>query len=154
MCHNVSGRKLGRTTAHRRMLCRNLVTELFRHERITTTAPKAKEARALAERLITYAKKRHALALTERFDEAGLTARELAARRDAARYLTVPEVLRKLFSGIGPRYHERAGGYTRLLELDGPRKGDKRTWPSSSWSTRRSCRVSRTAPSASSGGVS
>ena len=73
MRHNVSGRKLNRTTAHRKMLYRNLVTELFRHERIQTTVPKAKEARSLAERLITYAK-----------------AGDLNSRRQAARKLTDP----------------------------------------------------------------
>ncbi len=107
MRHNVSGRKLSRTAAHRRMLFRNLVTELFRHERIQTTTPKAKEARSLAERLITYAK-----------------AGDLNSRRLAATKLTDPEVLRKLFAEIGPRYAERAGGYTRILKLDGTRKGD------------------------------
>ena len=107
MRHNVSGRKLSRTAAHRRALYRKLVTELFRHERITTTTPKAKEARSLAERLITYAK-----------------AGDLGSRRLAAARLTDPDVLRKLFSEIGPRYAERPGGYTRILKLDGGRKGD------------------------------
>ena len=107
MRHNVSGRKLSRTAAHRRMLYRNLVTELFRHERIQTTTPKAKEARSLAERLITYAK-----------------AGDLGSRRLAAAKLNDPEVLRKLFAEIGPRYAERPGGYTRILKLDGGRKGD------------------------------
>ncbi len=107
MRHNVSGRKFGRTAAHRGLMFRNLVTELFRHERVQTTTPKAKEARSLAERLITYAK-----------------AGDLNSRRLAARKLTDPEVLQKLFSEIGPRYAGRAGGYTRILKLDGVRKGD------------------------------
>lgn len=107
MRHNVSGRKFGRTAAHRGMMFRNLVTELFRHERIQTTTPKAKEARSLAERLITYAK-----------------AGDLNSRRLAARKLTDPEVLQKLFGEIGPRYADRPGGYTRILKLDGLRKGD------------------------------
>jgi large subunit ribosomal protein L17 len=107
MRHNVSGRKLSRTAAHRRMLYRNLVTALFRHERIQTTTPKAKEARSLAERLITYAK-----------------AGDLGSRRLAAARLNDPEVLQKLFAEIGPRYAARAGGYTRILKLDGGRKGD------------------------------
>jgi large subunit ribosomal protein L17 len=89
------------------MLYRNLVTELFRHERIQTTTPKAKEARSLAERLITYAK-----------------AGDLASRRLAAAKVNDPEVLRKLFAEIGPRYAARPGGYTRILKLDGGRKGD------------------------------
>ena len=107
MRHNVSGRKLSRTASHRRMLYRNLVTELFRHERIQTTVIKAKEARSLAERLITFAK-----------------AGDLHARRQAARKLTDPDVLQKLFGEIGPRYTERPGGYTRILRISGGRKGD------------------------------
>ncbi len=107
MRHNVSGRKLNRTPSHRRMLYRNLVTELFRHERIQTTVPKAKEARSLAEKLITKAK-----------------AGDLNSRRHAARKLNDPAVLQKLFEEIGPRYAERPGGYTRILRLSGNRKGD------------------------------
>jgi large subunit ribosomal protein L17 len=107
MRHNVSGRKLNRSPAHRKMLYRNLVTALFRHERIQTTVPKAKEARSLAEKLITFAKRG-----------------DLHARRQAARKLTDPDVLRKLFEEIGPRYTERPGGYTRILRLSGNRKGD------------------------------
>jgi large subunit ribosomal protein L17 len=88
------------------MLYRNLVTALLKHERITTTVPKAKEARSLAERLITFAKKG-----------------DLNSRRMAARKLNEPEVLQKLFAEVGPRYADRPGGYTRILRL-GPRKGD------------------------------
>lgn len=106
MRHNVSGRKLNRTSAHRKMLYRNLVTSLFKHERITTTVPKAKEARILAEKMITFAKKG-----------------DLHSRRMAARKLNEPAVLQKLFEDIAPRYNERPGGYTRIMRL-GPRKGD------------------------------
>ena len=106
MRHNVSGRKLNRTSAHRKMLYRNLVTALFKHERIQTTVPKAKEARIVAEKLITFAKRG-----------------DLHARRMAARKLFEPAVLQKLFEEIGPRYAERPGGYTRIMRL-GPRKGD------------------------------
>lgn len=106
MRHNVSGRKLNRTEAHRKMLYRNLVTSLFKHERIQTTAPKAKEARSVAEKLITFAKQG-----------------DLHARRMAARKITEPEVLSKLFGEIAPRFADRQGGYTRMLRL-GPRKGD------------------------------
>ena len=106
MRHNVSGRKLNRTPAHRKMLYRNLVTALFKHERIQTTVPKAKEARQVAEKLITFAKRG-----------------DLHARRMAARKVNEPAVLQKLFEEIGPRYAERPGGYTRILRL-GPRKGD------------------------------
>ncbi len=106
MRHNVSGRKLNRTAAHRKALYRNLVTALFKHERIQTTVPKAKEARVVAEKLITFAKRG-----------------DLHARRMAARKLFEPAVLQKLFEEIGPRYAERPGGYTRIMRL-GPRKGD------------------------------
>jgi large subunit ribosomal protein L17 len=88
------------------MLYRNLVTSLFKHERITTTVPKAKEARILAEKMITFAKKG-----------------DLHSRRMAARKLNEPAVLQKLFEDIAPRYNERPGGYTRIMRL-GPRKGD------------------------------
>jgi len=107
MRHKVSGRKLNRSPAHRKMLYRNLVTSLFRYERIETTVPKAKEARSLAEKLITFAKRG-----------------DLHARRQVARKLTDPQVLQKLFDDIGPRYAERPGGYTRILRLNGFRKGD------------------------------
>ncbi len=106
MRHNVSGRKLNRTPAHRKMLYRNLVTALFKHERIQTTVPKAKEARQVAEKLITLAKRG-----------------DLHARRIAARKVNEPAVLQKLFEEIGPRYTERPGGYTRIMRM-GPRKGD------------------------------
>ena len=106
MRHNVRGRKLNRTPAHRKMLYRNLVTSLFKHERITTTVPKAKEARIVAEKMITFAKRG-----------------DLHARRMVARKVNEPAVLQKLFEEIGPRYSERPGGYTRIMRL-GPRKGD------------------------------
>jgi large subunit ribosomal protein L17 len=88
------------------MLYRNLVTALFKHERIQTTVPKAKEARQVAERLITFAKKG-----------------DLHSRRMAARKVNEPAVLQKLFEEIGPRYAERPGGYTRIMRM-GPRRGD------------------------------
>jgi large subunit ribosomal protein L17 len=107
MRHNHSGRKLNRTAAHRKMLQRNLVTALFEHERIETTVVKAKEARMLAEKLITFAKRG-----------------DLHARRQAARKVNDPAVLQKLFDEIAPRYAERPGGYTRILRMSGVRKGD------------------------------
>ena len=107
MRHNVRGRKLNRSTSHRKAMFRNMVSDLFKHERITTTTQKAKEARSLAERLITYAK-----------------AGDLNSRRMAARKLYDPKILQKLFDELGPRYKDRPGGYTRVLKLDGPRKGD------------------------------
>mgnify|MGYP002641863649 CR=1 FL=1 len=106
MRHNVKGRKLNRTASHRKMMYRNMITSLFKHERITTTVPKAKEVRIVAEKMITFAKKG-----------------DLHSRRMAARKVMEPAVLQKLFDDIGPRYSERAGGYTRIMRL-GPRKGD------------------------------
>jgi large subunit ribosomal protein L17 len=98
MRHLRSGRQLSRTASHRKALLRNLVTELFRCERIETTAAKAKEARSLAERLITFAKRG-----------------DIHARRQVDRYITSPEVTRKLFSTIAPWYEDRNGGYTRII---------------------------------------
>ncbi len=106
MRHNVKGRKLNRTAAHRKMLYRNMVTSLIKHERITTTVPKAKEVRIVAEKMITFAKKG-----------------DLHSRRQAARKIMEPAILQKLFAEIGPRYADRSGGYTRIMRL-GPRKGD------------------------------
>ena len=107
MRHNVRGRKLNRNASHRKAMFRNMVTSLFRHERIETTTQKAKEARSIAERLITYAK-----------------AGDLNSRRMAAKKLYDTDVLKKLFDEIGPRYADRPGGYTRVLKIDGRRHGD------------------------------
>ncbi|MCH7548757.1 MAG: 50S ribosomal protein L17 [Candidatus Krumholzibacteriota bacterium] len=117
MRHRVDHRKLGRTAAHRRAMLNNMVTSLFAAERITTTDAKAKEARRLAERLITRAKKGH----TAHHD--GNTAVALAHWRQAARYVKKISILRKLFDEIAPHYLERPGGYTRIIRL-GPRLGD------------------------------
>ncbi|MCH3954274.1 MAG: 50S ribosomal protein L17 [Eubacterium sp.] len=99
-------RKLGRNTAHRKAMLRNLVTDLFREERISTTDTRAKEARREAEKLITLAKRG-----------------DLAARRQVMGYVYDEDVASKLFDDIAPRYAERNGGYTRILKL-GPRRGD------------------------------
>ena len=106
MRHRRDHRKLSRTSSHRKALLRNLVTALFQYERIETSVAKAKEARRLAERLITFAKRG-----------------DVAARRHVDRFVTRPYVTRKLFDTIGPWYAERAGGYTRILRL-GRRLGD------------------------------
>jgi len=106
MRHRKDHRKLSRTASHRRAVLRNLVTALFQYERIETTVAKAKEARRLAERLITFGKRG-----------------DLAARRHVARFVMRPAVTYKLFSTIAPWYAERAGGYTRIIRL-GPRLGD------------------------------
>lgn len=106
MRHRRDHRKLSRTAAHRRALLRNLVTALFQYERIETTVAKAKEARRLAERLITFAKRG-----------------DVSARRHVTRFVTRPAVTSKLFDTIAPWYTERAGGYTRILRI-GHRLGD------------------------------
>lgn len=106
MRHRKKGRKLSRTSAHRKAMLRNMATSLFRHGRITTTTAKAKELRPFAERLITLAKR------------GDLHARRLAATKIADR-----EVLGHLFHEVAPRYAARPGGYTRILKL-GIRQGD------------------------------
>ena len=118
MRHGKDHRKLGRTAAHRRAMLRSMVTSLFASERITTTAPKAKEARRVAEKLITRAKKGH------RAHKDGATGVALAHWREAGRYVRGTEVLRKLFDQIAPLYMERNGGYTRIIRLDHTRVGD------------------------------
>ncbi|MFH1144218.1 MAG: 50S ribosomal protein L17 [Candidatus Eisenbacteria bacterium] len=106
MRHKKDGRKLSRTAAHRRALMRNLTTALFEHERIETTLAKAKEARRVAERLITYAKRD-----------------DLHSRRLVARVVQNADVAKKLFDTIAPWYTERPGGYTRVLRTRA-RQGD------------------------------
>ncbi len=106
MRHLVHHRKLGRTTAHRRAMLRNLVTSFLEKERVRTTLAKAKEARPLAERMITLAKRN-----------------TLATRRQALEFVTKTEAVGKLFKDLGPRFSQRPGGYTRIVKL-GPRPGD------------------------------
>ncbi|HKW14322.1 MAG TPA: 50S ribosomal protein L17 [Candidatus Krumholzibacteria bacterium] len=118
MRHGVDHRKLGRTAAHRKALMRSMVTSLFDSERITTTAPKAKEARRLAERLITRAKKGH------QAHKAGQTHVALAHWRGAGAVVRNTTVLRKLFDELAPHFMERNGGYTRIIRLDHMRVGD------------------------------
>lgn len=124
MRHRKRGRKLGRTSSHRKALFRNQATALFEHEQIRTTLPKCKELRRVAEKLITLAKQG-----------------DLSARRQAAKMLYGKNlhykpsrgenptaldkhaVLRKLFDDIAPRYQDRNGGYTRIIRGE-LRKGD------------------------------
>lgn len=106
MRHNITGRRLGRSTNHRKALFRNLASELIRHNRIKTTEAKAKSIQAMAEKLITLAKRG-----------------DVHARRLAARDIYDPAVLHKLFNEVGPKVQDRAGGYTRIYKL-GPRQGD------------------------------
>lgn len=106
MRHGRAGKKLGRVTAHRWALFRNLLTALFRHERITTTEAKAKAVRGLADRMITLAKRE-----------------SLHARRQALVLVRDETVVRKLFDTVVARYADRHGGYTRIVKA-GHRAGD------------------------------
>ncbi len=106
MRHRVAGRHLGRDTAHRLSLYRNLVTDLLRYERITTTEAKAKEIRPMAEKIITLGRRG-----------------DLHARRQAMRFVFDSTVVKKVFDDIGPRMATRPGGYLRITGME-PRKGD------------------------------
>ncbi len=106
MRHRARSRKLGRTSAHRKAMYRNMVTSLLDHERIQTTDAKAKEVRRLAERMITLGKRG-----------------SLHARRQALRVIRSRDVTAKVFDELADRFRERPGGYTRVLKL-GVRRGD------------------------------
>ena len=106
MRHNIAGRRLGRSSGHRKALFRNLVTDLLGYEKITTTEAKAKEARIFAEKMITLGKKG-----------------DLNARRQALSFILDEKTVDKVFSDLALRYEERNGGYTRIVKL-GPRLGD------------------------------
>lgn len=131
MRHRVDHRKLNRSASHRKAMLCNMVTSLFKSERITTTDAKAKEARRLAERLITRARKGYnAHREGQSLREAGKTdeAREmesvaLAHWRQAGRYVRNLNVLKKLFEEIAPQFLDRNGGYTRIVRLN-QRLGD------------------------------
>ncbi|WP_053955671.1 50S ribosomal protein L17 [Inediibacterium massiliense] len=99
-------RKLGRPTAHRNLMLRNLVTSLLREGRINTTETRAKEIRRLAEKMITLGKRG-----------------DLHAKRQALAYIFDETVVKKVFDELAPKYAERNGGYTRILKV-GPRRGD------------------------------
>jgi len=106
MRHQVRGRKLGRSPAHRRALFRNQLASLVREERIKTTLHKAKELRPIAEKVVTQGKRD-----------------TLHARRLVNRWLPERDLVKKVFDDLAPRFQERAGGYTRIIKL-GPRQGD------------------------------
>ena len=106
MRHGVAGRKLGVTDTHRFAMFRNLAHALIKHEQITTTLPKAKELRPVAEKLITLGKRG-----------------DLHARRQAYAQLRDDVIVSKLFGAIAERYKDRKGGYTRVLKA-GVRYGD------------------------------
>lgn len=99
-------RKLGRTTDHRMSMLRTLVTSFLDNGKIVTTVTRAKETKALAEKMITLGKEN-----------------TLHSRRQALSFITSEDVVTKLFSEIAPKYAERNGGYTRIIKMD-PRRGD------------------------------
>ena len=99
-------RKLGRETAHRNLMLRNLVTDLLKNNRIQTTVTRAKETRRMAEKMITLAKRG-----------------DLHARRQVLAYVLDETVVKNLFDEIAPKYQERNGGYTRIMRTTF-RKGD------------------------------
>jgi large subunit ribosomal protein L17 len=99
-------RKLGRLSSHRQAMLRNLVTSLIENERIQTTEARAKEVRSIADKMITLAKRG-----------------DLAARRQALRFMYDENAVRKLFDTVGPKYVDRPGGYTRIIKM-GYRQGD------------------------------
>jgi len=121
MRHRVAGRQLGRTSEHRLAMRRNLAASLFEHGTISTTVEKAKEVKPFIEKLITLAKKgtlsarRRAIAL--------LGNRDIIAYQDGEA-VKQNTVIGKLFSEIGPRYLDRPGGYTRIINLSLRRLGD------------------------------
>lgn len=123
MRHRKKGRKLGRTSSHRKALFRNQATALFEHEQIRTTLPKCKELRRVAEKLITLAKRGdlHARRQAAKM----LYGRDLhyRPRRGDSGALDKHAILQKLFDEIGPRYQDRNGGYTRIIRGE-LRKGD------------------------------
>lgn len=106
MRHLKSGRKLNRTSAHRKAMFRNIVTSLLEHERVQTTDVKAKEVRRWAERMVTLGKRG-----------------TLHARRQALAFVRDRSIVKRLFEDIAPRFRDRAGGYTRITKI-GMRKGD------------------------------
>ena len=106
MRHLKSGRKLGRTASHRKATLSNLAAAIIEHKSIITTTPKAKEARGVIERLITFAKRG-----------------DIASRRQVLRTVRNKELVRELFDQIAPKYKDRPGGYTRVIKI-GQRRGD------------------------------
>ncbi len=136
MRHKVAGWKLGRNTAHRRSLLRNLVTSLIVEERIETTIPKAKAMRPHVEKMITLGKRG-----------------DLAARRLAASYLMTDEAVNKLFDTVAPRFGDRQGGYLRIVRTAGrramaPRRPSSNCWAPRRCSTKSARSVPKPAPSA------
>lgn len=127
MRHRVKGRRLGRDSAHRKALRRNMIADLICHERLMTTEAKARMLRPAAEKVITIAKR----GLAKDDPDAAVHARRVAATRMARTRVMEDEygereevdVIQKLFDEVAPRYMERPGGYTRIVKL-GYRPGD------------------------------
>lgn len=106
MRHQKAGRKLGRTSSHRKAMFRNMLTSLFEHEKIETTDAKAKELRKIAEKIVTLGKKG-----------------DLHSRRQVLRVISDKKIAKNLFDQVAPRYQSRNGGYTRIFKV-GRRHGD------------------------------
>ena len=127
MRHRVKGRRLGRDSAHRKALRRNMIADLICHERLVTTEAKARMLRPATEKVITIAKR----GLAKDDPAAAVHARRVAATRMARTRVVEDEygereevdALQKLFDEVAPRYMERPGGYTRIVKL-GYRPGD------------------------------
>ncbi len=114
-------RKLGRDSAHRKAMLRELTTQLIMKERIVTTEARAKEIRKTAERMITLGKRGD---LAARRKAAAFVRNEVADVHEEKDAVIVKSALQKLFTDIAPRYKDRKGGYTRILKLALARKGD------------------------------
>lgn len=111
MMHNVAGKSLGRNTAHRAALRKNFTVSVIKHERVVTTLPKAKALRPFVEKIITLARSADAKTRLHRI-------------RQAVALLQDKDAVKKLFEVIGPRFANRAGGYTRILRMADYRIGD------------------------------
>lgn len=114
-------RKLGRDSAHRKTMLREMTTQLIINERIVTTEARAKEIRKTAERMITLGKRGD---LSARRQAAAFVRNEIADVKQENDAVVVKSALQKLFSDIAPRYKDRNGGYTRIMKLATARRGD------------------------------
>ena len=114
-------RKLGRDSAHRKAMLREMTTQLIINERIVTTEARAKEVRRTAEKMITLGKRGD---LAARRKAAAFVRNEIADIHEEGDEVVVKSALQKLFSDVAPRYKDRNGGYTRIMKLAVPRKGD------------------------------
>ncbi|KRL63152.1 50S ribosomal protein L17 [Lactobacillus psittaci] len=114
-------RKLGRDSAHRKAMLREMTTQLIINERIVTTEARAKEIRKTAERMITLGKRGD---LSARRQAAAFVRNEIADVKEENDAVVVKSALQKLFSDIAPRYKDRNGGYTRIMKLANARRGD------------------------------